>query len=259
MWRYLKAAFWAKVAFHAVGPIPVNALALFGVGALGMVEPSLWLLGAGLETAYLFVVANSPRFRKVVDGQDLVAVREQEVKVEEDLEKALLSFDPALVERHRQVDRTIASVREHYRAQESDSALFESNLETLVKLSALHLQLAVAQGRLDAAESASSPEGQQAKKATLERELASPQLPEALRESKRATLDLVERRLTNSQRRREQIAEIAANLERIETQVNLALDDASSKGAPAAVHVNLEAYDQIITSNQQLATLYQAQ
>ena len=45
MWRYLKAAFLVDLPVTGLGRLPVNALAVFAVTALGFVEPSIWLAG----------------------------------------------------------------------------------------------------------------------------------------------------------------------------------------------------------------------
>ena len=49
MWRYLKAAFLVGVPVPGLGRVPVNAMGVFGLGVLGFVEPSVWLVGLGLK------------------------------------------------------------------------------------------------------------------------------------------------------------------------------------------------------------------
>lgn len=239
--------------------MPVNVLALTGFGILGFVEPALWLIGAGLETAYLFALASNARFQKLVEGEELLTERAAEATVELDEMALLVKLDARLAARVTGLAKAIDSIAELYRTQHGGDTLLEANLETLRQLADLHRQLSLAAARTAAAEQASDPVGIGRQIAMIEREIADPALPEAARESKRATLELQQRRLANSEQRRAQLVEISANLERIETQVNLALDDAASKGAPAAVNANLAAYDQIITSNQDLARTYQAQ
>lgn len=67
---YLKAAFHAKPAGMFVAPNWIG-LGIFGV--LGFLNPGFWLVGAGLEAAYLFVTANHPRFRRVVEAEAAAA------------------------------------------------------------------------------------------------------------------------------------------------------------------------------------------
>lgn len=64
--RYLWAAFNARPLGM---PIPPNWFGLAACGLLGaFVSPGFWLLGAGLELAYLALLARSPRFRRSVDA-----------------------------------------------------------------------------------------------------------------------------------------------------------------------------------------------
>ena len=62
---YLVAAFNARPAGMFVAP---NWVGLGIAGLLGFLNPGFWLLGAGLEVAYLVGLANFPRFRRAVDS-----------------------------------------------------------------------------------------------------------------------------------------------------------------------------------------------
>src|ERR1700753_1163237 len=69
MWRYLKAAFLVGVPVPGLGRLPINAMGACALGALGFVEPSVWLIGLGLEGAVVSTLAFHPRCQKVVDAQ----------------------------------------------------------------------------------------------------------------------------------------------------------------------------------------------
>ena len=78
MWRYLKAAFLVGVDVQGLGRVPVNLLGVAAVAIFGVVEPSLWLAGLGLETALVASLAFSPRFQRLTDGaESLKALAEQ--------------------------------------------------------------------------------------------------------------------------------------------------------------------------------------
>lgn len=64
---YLKAAFNAKPHGMFVAP---NWIGVGVFGVLGLLNPGFWLVGAGLEAAYLFSLANSNRFRRAVDAAE---------------------------------------------------------------------------------------------------------------------------------------------------------------------------------------------
>ncbi len=71
MLRYLKAAFLVVVDLPALGRVPANILGRSAFAVFGFGEPAFWLLGIGLETAFLFALAYNARFQKVVDAQAL--------------------------------------------------------------------------------------------------------------------------------------------------------------------------------------------
>jgi hypothetical protein len=63
---YIAAAFNARPLGM---PVPPNWFALAAFGLLGFfVNPGFWLIGAGLEGLYLWVLARNPRFQATVDA-----------------------------------------------------------------------------------------------------------------------------------------------------------------------------------------------
>jgi hypothetical protein len=76
LWDYVKGAFNARVRVKGLGQVPVNWLALAGVGVASIALPALLPIGLGLELAFLTAASHSPRFRKVMDGQVLLGERE---------------------------------------------------------------------------------------------------------------------------------------------------------------------------------------
>ena len=73
LWTYFKAAFNLKPSGMFFSP---NHAGLFLVGVLGILVPGVWILGAGLELLYLWMMINNPRFQAVLDGQELLKVNE---------------------------------------------------------------------------------------------------------------------------------------------------------------------------------------
>ena len=259
MLRYLKAAFWEKVAFSAIGPVPVNALAVLGVAALGLVEPVVWLGGAALEAAYLVVLANNERYRRLVRGRELLAAAPADEAAAFERRRVLAELDPEAARRHTALAEAVQTVRREYRVLHPDSLVAGSNVETLDQLVTIHHDLSAARARLLRAEIDADAPAQRRRAEALERELSDPALPAAVRDSKQATLDLMRRRLEVSERRRAQAAETAAQLERIEAQVSLAREDAATPGPPAAVRADLEAAGRVLEANREIASLSQSQ
>lgn len=64
---YLAAAFNAR-PFGM--PIPPNWFGIAAVALLGaVINPGIWLIGAGLEALYLWALTSNARFRAIVDGE----------------------------------------------------------------------------------------------------------------------------------------------------------------------------------------------
>jgi len=244
VWRYLKAAFWVGVDVPALGRVPVNLLGVLGVAILGVAEPALWLLGAGLETTFLFGLAFNHRFQKVVDASHL-EIREGDA---EQKRKNLINQLP--VESQRRVlelERTCDHVLEIHR--QADDLAVDTNREALNRLEWVYLKLLVAHHNLISMGARES-EAQLAKKvADLEAELRNPVESEALRHSRSATLTILKERLANVRRRQESLAEIDSDLTRIEAQVQLIVENASMQGKPQTISTDIELASNLFTSN----------
>ena len=251
MWRYLKEAFWARVNLPAAGPLPVNALAVLGVGILGCAEHALWLLGVGLETAYLYLLATNPRFQKVITARDHWQAQQSSERSRRDLLAQLSPESRARLERlEDKIRRAVALSR----GETNAGLLGDSNLDAMEKLAALHLRLLGVEHDLQAVQQQTDEAGLARQAAILEQELQAGggPLSTALRESKQATLALTQKRLANAKRRAESIAEVGSDLARIEAQVELALEDASLGGKPTIVASNLNLLNRILESNSAL-------
>ena len=64
--KYVTAAFNARPFGMFVAP---NWIGLAAFGLLGMTNPGFWVLGAGLELGYLFLLATNERFQRTVTSR----------------------------------------------------------------------------------------------------------------------------------------------------------------------------------------------
>lgn len=254
MWRYIKEAFWARASLPTVGPLPVNALAVLGLSLLGFGEHALWLVGLGLETAYLFTLATNPRFQNVLQAQDRLRLRQN---TEQNQRGLLEHLTPEERTRAEQMEEKVRQAALLTRGKGDFDLLEDSNQDALERLGALHLRLLGVEHDLQTARPQSDEADLVRQSAALEQELqgsspgAAP-LSAALRESKQATLALTQKRLINSRRRAESIAEVRSDLTRIEAQVELALEDASLEGRTTVAASNLNLLNRILESNSAL-------
>lgn len=248
MWiQYLKTAFWAGPNVRGLGRLPLNALALLGFGILGFGHPAFWLMGAGLEAAYLTMVTSHPRFQRLVEIQRR---HRATASAEEGREQLARTLDSQARQRLAALEGKTARILELGRdASPAGGFELESSRDALERLSWIYLKLLVARRQLAASRAEASGADLKRKIADLERQLAAPaggSSPSAtLRDSQAATLKLLRQRQQNLERCEEGLQQIDADLARIEAQVDLAVESASVNGggggvSAAALTANLE-------------------
>lgn len=237
MFRYLSAAFWARPRIWGLGRIPWNAMAVVGAAILGFGEHSIWLGGLGVETLYLFVIGTNPGFQRWVDERDVALVHGE---TEETRAQLVTSLGGAARQRFIRLEEKVGRIERLYRDAGGDNFLFDTNRDALKKLSWAFLKLLVAQRNLVISSSQSNDAELRAQIDSLQKELARGVATETLRSSKQATLDILKARVENVRRRAETLAEVDADLARVEAQIDLALEQASLKEKPAAISANID-------------------
>jgi hypothetical protein len=246
MIEYLKRAFWAGPSLPGLGRLPVNALALLGFGILGFGHPSFWLLGAGLETAYLATLVSHPRFQRLVDAEGR---SQTTVEAEQGRQELIRSLDPPSRQRLAALEgkrERILSVAQESRAGDFE---LESSRDALDRLLWIYLKLLVARRQLEATRTQANEADLKKKAADLEQDLsagAAGGSSAALRDSQTATLKLLRQRLENLERCDESLKQVDSDLARVEAQVDLAVESAALRGGGAAVTANLELASQAL-------------
>lgn len=236
MWRYLKAAFWAQPELPGLGAMPLNAVAMGAFGILGFMNAGFWFLGLGLEVAYLWLLAGNARFRRMVDTQDVQAAEPDRAKLTRDLVAGLsVPARARLTAIERQCERII----ELQRANTPDAYLLDSNRDALDRLRWTYLKLLVADANLRSPEWSEGEDKLRARLADLDRDLAAPG-SDSVRETKLATRDILAKRLANRAERSRHLTEIAADLDRIEAQIELARENAQIQGRPLSIAGEVE-------------------
>jgi hypothetical protein len=243
MFEYLKRAFWAGPSVPGLGRLPVNALAAVGFGILGFGHPAFWLLGLGLEAAYLTAVASHPRFQRLVDAQ---RHHQSTAAADQSRQELIQKLDSQARNRQGLIEMKCEQILRIARESQAGDFELESQREALDRLSWIHLKLLVARHHLEASRVHTSEADLERKIADLERDLAASGSPSALRESKAATLKLLQQRLENLSRCEDTLKQVDSDLSRIEAQVDLALESAGLRGSGAAVTANLELAGQIL-------------
>lgn len=232
--RYLRHAFFARPDIPLLR-FPWNAIAVVAAAIAGWWDPSIWAVAGAGEFIYLLTMASNSGFQTWIDARRL-----EELRGDSDAaRKRLVSrVGGAARQRYRRLEEKRARLEVLAADQAGDDLLYDSNRDALQKLTWLFLNLLVAQRNLLVAPES---DGRDLQKqiALLERELASAP-SNAARSSKQATLRLLRERLDNVQDRATSLAEIEADLARIETQFDLSLEEASLRGRPVAISANVE-------------------
>lgn len=233
--RYLWHAFFARPDIPLLR-LPWNALGVIAAAVAGFWDPAIWGVATAGELIYLFTLASNGGFQQSIDSQRIGA---QHGDTEEARKGLKARVGGAARRRYEKLEEKREKLEQLYRDHRSDDLFLDSNLEALRKLTWLFLNLLVAQRNLIVAPE-SDERDLQKQVAAAERELAAATHSESLRASKEATVRLLRERLDNVQHRQTYLAEIDADLARIETQFDVALEEAALQGRPAAISANVE-------------------
>ena len=244
MWRYLKAAFLVGMDIPALGRVPVNALAAAGFLILGFGHPGFWFLGLAAEAAVLPALAFNKRFQKVVDAEDRqVSSDDSEAKRESLIQTLPTEYKKRLVD----LQRKCGKVLEVYRNAQAEEFLIDTNRDALENLKWVYLKLLIARYHLLTAGTEDTADSLVKKINSLQEQLGDPTETPALRQSKAATLDILKRRLANIQRREQSLEEVESDLTRVESQVDLILDNAAMQGKPQTISTDLELASDLVS------------
>jgi hypothetical protein len=244
VWRYLKAAFLVGADIPALGRVPANVLASAGFLILGFGHPGFWLLGLATEAALLPTLAFNKRFQNYVDAT------ERQLNSGDSLVKrtALIqTLPPDDRKRIEALDRKCAKVLDVYKNAQAEEFLIETNREALDNLKWVYTKLLIARFHLITAGTDDSAESLQRKIVSLEKDLTDSQETPALRQSKAATVDILKRRLANIERRGESLEEVESDLTRVESQVDLILDNAAMQGKPQTISTDLQLASDLVS------------
>lgn len=243
MWRYLKAAFWSRPRIAGLGDVPVIALSAAAFAIAGVAFPPLWLLGIGVVGGLTFALSTSERFRKTVVAADLKRNGQSSTAQVQNL---MAGLDAESRRQLAGVRGKAAAVLSLYQQQSADEIVMKTTRDALGKLEWLYLRMLLQKQRLLTTETASDAKRVRADLVDIERELTSDKLMATMRQSREATAELLRKRLSVAEQREHALSEIDSDLQRIETQIDLAMDEASLAGKPVAVSAKIELASQML-------------
>ena len=211
-WDLLRAAFSFKPPGMIVAPNWVG-IALFAM--FGILNPGVWLIGAGLELAYLLALVTNERFRHTVERNLLTArVEDRDARIEE----RVRALSGGAQRRFRQLEERCEAVLSAGRADDHTETV-QHRADALGRLLDVYLQLLAARdtaGRLIAETDRSVRERLSDVHHRLREELT-----DELRKSLEGQEQVLRGRLESQERAQERIEYIDSELARVENQVEL--------------------------------------
>lgn len=248
--RYLLRAFFARPDIPLLR-LPWNALGVVAAGVAGFWDPMIWAVAGAGEFMYLLTVASNPGFQQWIEASRTEALRGDS---DESRRRLVGKVGGAARQRYTKLEDKRRRLEVLFRENAGDDLFFESNREALQRLTWLYLNLLVAQRNIVVAPP-SDERDLQKQIAAYERELASAPTP-AVKASQEATIRLLRERLDNIQHREISLAEIDADLTRIETQFDFAIEEASLRGRPNAISANVELTSRLLENLDESSTTY---
>lgn len=228
--QYIGAAFNARPFGMFVAP---NWIGLAAVGLLGLANPGVWVLGAGLELGYLLYFANNERFRRVVDAR---AQGSDKGSWDARISQALGELGDRDRKRYQAVAERCRSILDLQLGGASSLPQgVEAQHEGLGRLTWMYLRLLLSRHAIDRVlTDAGSPAGQDLPRAlsTLEGRLRDPQINDDLRRSLDGQVDILKQRIQRRAEASQQMSVIDAELVRIEQQVELIREQAALSTDP---------------------------
>lgn len=237
MLKYLKEAFWIRPEVAGLGRVPVNALLLGAMAALGFLHPGFWLLGLGLEAVYLPAMALHPRFRMAVDSLRYRDLPPEDTQAER--MRLLVQLPQAQRVRFAHLAKKCERIL-RLRTQDADEYFIEDDRLALEKLQWLFLKRLLSQRGLSEGSIEQTESMLAAQKHDLEAALARTDLGDDLRATTRETLEIVSRRLENLTTREEALEQIAGDLARIEAKIDLALEETQIRRGREALSTDID-------------------
>lgn len=229
----MKANFWdhVRAAFSArpIGMfVPPNWVGLAAFGFLGLLNPGFWVMGLGLEFAYLGVLATNERFQRTVSASQLWESRRNWQQRVDELVQQLGSEGQ---QRYHALEGRCASILDQQQRAAVVPTGLEAQEEGLGRLLWLYLRLLLTRQAIDkiVRESAGSvDDGSQLQDRIhkLEAQLADGSVGEELRRSLTGQIEILKQRLQKRSEARNKLVFLDAELTRMQEQVELIREQA---------------------------------
>ena len=229
-WDFVKEAINVRPKLKALGSLPLNWMALAGVGTLGLLNPGFWFVGAGLELGFVVLMAQNPRFRNYVHGRRIQAAKQASAAQWRQRQQELLArLSPESQERFQAFVGRIEQAMGD-RAEDDLSGLIGDVADDgLHRLRWIYLRLLASAEGLNKQVDPNTTKSLQAElDATTKQLLALGPKPDSrIQHSLEQTVDILKQRLKNLEDARNNLVYIESELRRVEHQAELIIEEAA--------------------------------
>jgi hypothetical protein len=212
---------WAAFNARPFGmPVPPNWFGIAAFALLGaFVNPGFWIVGAGLELAYLSWLGGSRRFRNVVDAG---------TRAEDPVDVRYLALHERLDARQRDRQAAVEGRAREILASLQGSPLMAAHADHLQQLVWLHLRLLAARQASEtvvatARREAAALDGQEKQ---IAQRLADAAIPPDLRRSLEQQQAVIDQRQAAHASAAQRFEHVEAELQRIDQQISLIREQA---------------------------------
>ncbi len=235
---YLAAAFNARPFGMFVAP---NWVGLVAFGLAGLTNPGFWLIGAGVELAYLFGLATNTRFQKVVDRRGTAGQEDVDWQKRHDqLVARLPGPDQA---RYVAFVARCRAILEQLKQQDPSGAGVEVQGENLGRLTWVYLKLLTARrsmSRVLKDPTLNETEEIEARLEAVRRRLADPGMTDELKKSLEQQAEILEQRVKQRTDGRAKLDFLEAEILRIQEQLELLREQAALSTDAAGLSSRLD-------------------
>jgi hypothetical protein len=215
---YLKAAFNARPFGMFIAP---NWIGIAAFGMLGLLNPGFWLVGAGVELAYLFGLATNTRFQRAISS-GATAGTEKEWKDRMDaMVRRLSDNDQA---RYVAFVARCRAILEQFQQQDPSGSSSAVQGENLGKLTWVYVRLLLARraiSRVLKEPTLGETQEIETRLTELQTRLKDTTLHEDLRKSLASQADILQQRVAQRKEGREKLDFLEAEILRIQEQIEL--------------------------------------
>lgn len=239
----LGEAFNVKVPVPLLGRVPLNWLGLGVFGVLGLVNPGFWAVGAALEVALVFGLAQHPRFRNYVKGRRIqLAKQANKISWREQAELALQELPDPDVARYRHLDARCQRVRDLSSDDDAEGMIGTVAEDGLERLQRIFLRLLQSQTAIEQQIDRDSAQALRVELDAKVRELESYEGGDPrIVKSMESTVAILRRRLTNLEGADANVRYIQNELRRIEHQAELLIEEAALARGPEELASRIDA------------------